>query len=153
MTYRRQAIIWTNADPTHWDIYAALGGDELKRPLTGICLLVKDATTWGNVDPDLDRHMASLGPSELSTTNIHYWPSPKFSNMKHCFRDDCQISNLYNHKTLNRVVSWFHQILRWNISSHIHESQDGSLLSGVWRIALSSWLSAQSFSKFLIVSN
>ena len=28
---RRQAIIWTNADPTHWRIYAALGVDELTR--------------------------------------------------------------------------------------------------------------------------
>ena len=27
---RRQAIIWTNADPIHWIIYAALGGDEFK---------------------------------------------------------------------------------------------------------------------------
>ena len=27
--HRRQAIIWTNADPVHWRIYAALGGDEL----------------------------------------------------------------------------------------------------------------------------
>ena len=26
---RRQAIIWTNANPIHWRIYAALGGDEL----------------------------------------------------------------------------------------------------------------------------
>ena len=26
---RRQAIIWTNADPIHWRIYAAQGGDEL----------------------------------------------------------------------------------------------------------------------------
>ena len=26
---RRQAIIWTNADPIHWRIHAALGGDEL----------------------------------------------------------------------------------------------------------------------------
>ena len=26
---RRQAIIWTNVDPVHWRIYAALGGDEL----------------------------------------------------------------------------------------------------------------------------
>ena len=28
--FRRQAIIWTNAHPVHWRIYAALGGDELK---------------------------------------------------------------------------------------------------------------------------
>ena len=27
---RRQAITWTNADPVHWSIYAALGGDELR---------------------------------------------------------------------------------------------------------------------------
>ena len=27
---RRQAIIWTNADPVYWRIYAALWGDELK---------------------------------------------------------------------------------------------------------------------------
>ena len=26
---RQQAIIWTNADPVHWRIYVALGGDEL----------------------------------------------------------------------------------------------------------------------------
>ena len=26
---RRQAIIWTNTDPIHWRIYAALGGDEI----------------------------------------------------------------------------------------------------------------------------
>ena len=26
---RQQAITWTNADPIHWCIYAALGGDEL----------------------------------------------------------------------------------------------------------------------------
>ena len=25
----RQAIIWTNADPIHWRIYVALGGEEL----------------------------------------------------------------------------------------------------------------------------
>ena len=30
---RRQAIIWTNADPVHWCIYAALGWDALRLPL------------------------------------------------------------------------------------------------------------------------
>ena len=29
--YRRQAIIWTNADPIHWRIYESLGGDEFSR--------------------------------------------------------------------------------------------------------------------------
>ena len=32
----RQAIIWTNADPVHWRIYAALGIDELIRDIIGI---------------------------------------------------------------------------------------------------------------------
>ena len=30
MPNRRQATIWTNVDPIHWRIYAALGGDKLK---------------------------------------------------------------------------------------------------------------------------
>ena len=30
---RREAIIWTNADPIHWCIYAALRGDELTDPM------------------------------------------------------------------------------------------------------------------------
>ena len=28
---RRQAIIWTNADPNHWHMYASLWGDDLSR--------------------------------------------------------------------------------------------------------------------------
>ena len=32
---RQQAIIWINADPIHWRIYAALGGDELTHPRHG----------------------------------------------------------------------------------------------------------------------
>ena len=37
---RRQAIIWTNADPIHRCIYVALGGDELTQKgfvIQGIC--------------------------------------------------------------------------------------------------------------------
>ena len=34
-----QAITWTNDDPVHWRIYAALGGDEL----TGLSLGPSDA--------------------------------------------------------------------------------------------------------------
>ena len=30
---KRQAIIWTNDDPVHWRINAALGGDELKESI------------------------------------------------------------------------------------------------------------------------
>ena len=31
---QHQAIIWANADPIHWCIYAALGGDELHQVTT-----------------------------------------------------------------------------------------------------------------------
>ena len=31
------------------------------------------AITWANVDPDLCRHMASLGHSELSNNSQHLW--------------------------------------------------------------------------------
>ena len=32
MPNRRQAIIWTTADPIHWRIYEGLGEDELMTP-------------------------------------------------------------------------------------------------------------------------
>ena len=41
---RRLAIIWTNANPIHWRIYAALGGDELNaqyRDLSNSSVLVE----------------------------------------------------------------------------------------------------------------
>ena len=38
---RRQAIIWTNADPIHWRIYAALGGDELKNNSMNVLSIMK----------------------------------------------------------------------------------------------------------------
>ena len=37
MPNRRQAIIWTNAHPIHWRIYAALGEDELNRLVSRFC--------------------------------------------------------------------------------------------------------------------
>ena len=30
-TDQAQAVIWTNADPIHWRIYAALGGNGLRK--------------------------------------------------------------------------------------------------------------------------
>ena len=38
MLNRQQAIIWTNADPLHWCIYAARGGDELNCEFYEYCL-------------------------------------------------------------------------------------------------------------------
>ena len=39
---RRQAIIWTNAGPIQWRIYAALGGDELTSGAQEIWLTITD---------------------------------------------------------------------------------------------------------------
>ena len=41
MPIKRQGIIWTNADPVHRRIYAALGGDELT-PNMGQTIITKD---------------------------------------------------------------------------------------------------------------
>ena len=38
----RQTIIWTNADPVNWRIYAALGGDEY----TGMYILIAWCIAW-----------------------------------------------------------------------------------------------------------
>ena len=41
---RRQAIIWTNADPVHWRIYAALGGDEYQVRFCILCInMIKES--------------------------------------------------------------------------------------------------------------
>ena len=39
---KRQAITWTNADPVHWGIYVALGGDELMCNMT-----INDTSSMG----------------------------------------------------------------------------------------------------------
>ena len=37
---RRQAIIWTNADLIHWRIYAALGGELIKRARLSLIIMM-----------------------------------------------------------------------------------------------------------------
>ena len=43
---RRQANIWTNADPIHWRIYAALGGDKLTHSQHILSSTVKPSNTF-----------------------------------------------------------------------------------------------------------
>ena len=43
---RWQAIIWTNADPIHWHIYAALGGDELTEEVNSRLAKLPIALEW-----------------------------------------------------------------------------------------------------------
>ena len=42
---RRQAIIWTNTDPIHWCIYAALGWDALTEDLGSQGIIRRDINT------------------------------------------------------------------------------------------------------------
>ena len=46
-----KVIIWTNADPSHWHIYDALGGDELiqKWHLNIMLKIIQYLTHWGRV--------------------------------------------------------------------------------------------------------
>ena len=68
---RRQAIIWTNDDPIHWRIYAALGGDEL-RYINGVSLVWWQPITLRNDDlPLIARFMGpTWGPSGASRTQV-----------------------------------------------------------------------------------
>ena len=43
---RGQAIIWTNADPIYWRIYAALRGDELTVELNVITWFISTSHRW-----------------------------------------------------------------------------------------------------------
>ena len=56
--FRRQAIIWTNADPVHWRIYAALGGDELTTILVASHNYL---THWGRVTQICVNNLTIIG--------------------------------------------------------------------------------------------
>ena len=43
---RRQAITWTNVEPVHWRIYAALGGDEFKADVGPPCVVNIMPRSW-----------------------------------------------------------------------------------------------------------
>ena len=54
---RRQAIIWTNADPIHWRIYAVLGGDD------SLVLMQSDRLLefqWSNIEVYGKMHHVNL---------------------------------------------------------------------------------------------
>ena len=65
----RQAIIWSNADPIHWRIYAALAGDELTTPFSRLTCRRIYNIEYGteNVDNKGTNHQASgMGISRWS---------------------------------------------------------------------------------------
>ena len=62
---RHQAIIWTNADPIHQPIYAALGGDELSQHQVRWWLGAIMKPTKTNVDKDSSCHIVTLDLNEL----------------------------------------------------------------------------------------
>ena len=92
---RRQAIIWTNADPmlTQWRIYAAQGGDELKLEIyilqyTKLCLLCYHVGDMGPYNGPQDLLLWYVPKDNWSgaafvnrSTEIGVW----ISNYIHCF--------------------------------------------------------------------
>ena len=70
---RRQAIIWTNADPVHWRIYAALGGDELMHglsiPVLGLVI------TWQNENKSVHGENAHAAPNQAASNKLYGWCS------------------------------------------------------------------------------
>ena len=43
---RRQAIIWTNADPIHWRIYATLGGELIVKQTQRVIEHINQKEQW-----------------------------------------------------------------------------------------------------------
>ena len=93
----RQAIIWTNVDPIHWRIYAALGGDELIENV---------------YDYDKREHLRTLS-HYICTKNERVWFLPI---QEFCFivKHLCKL----NHNThfvidfvILKHVHWFHSDL------------------------------------------
>ena len=81
---RRQAITWTNADPIHWRIYEALGGDELNG-LREFVLSIYHNSSWLLCWQCYDRMMswqchamgllsASLGLLRADSIGDHWIP-------------------------------------------------------------------------------
>ena len=70
MTNRRQAIIWTKADPVHWHINAALGGNELGKLHVKCRSLASEA---GNSGMDTELHPTEyLSMSEIPASSAEY---------------------------------------------------------------------------------
>ena len=96
---RRQAIIWTNADPVHWRIYAVLSGDELNVLFLkcNVCILIQNSPKFGPMsllalilmpkDPTDDKSTLVQVIAWLHQTTSHYLNhgSHTFSEIK--FKD------------------------------------------------------------------
>ena len=68
---RQQAIIWTNADPIHWRIYVALGGDELMN-MESHCGTNKELTMATMIETtNINKVMAHI--LKLSTYDKVHW--------------------------------------------------------------------------------
>ena len=69
---RRQVIIWTNADPFHWRIYAALGVDELTMPVSRVKLILVRRSNLDNISWKYYRNSIVIHNKPLYYTYILY---------------------------------------------------------------------------------
>ena len=119
MPNRRQAITWAYADPVHWCIYAALGGDEF---MSCICLPLG---MWKGTDCQC--------PLKIGA-NSHWWPEPRM----HC---NWSIPDLYLDQSLKGDVNQSEAMSHTPPTSYSHRirtmnsawpNQRGKPLEGKW---------------------
>ena len=105
MPNKRQAIIWTNADPIHWHIYAALEGDLCPWHYNRIH---SKSTLWGpmslccNIVTSWCRNAFCINGLLWERSTAHFW------FFLHCYSEqaeqDCQQSGNWRSMTL----MWHH---------------------------------------------
>ena len=72
---KQQAITWTNADPGHWCIYAALGGDELNKNMA-THLMIRYLFTGAWSSNKLQWLYSKIGHQGSSPSNGHQGGMP-----------------------------------------------------------------------------
>ena len=66
---RRQAIIWTNADPIHWRIYVALSGEMNSKPADGLVPCLVRTPTEAMLLPMEDKYQFSSARKDFYDIN------------------------------------------------------------------------------------
>ena len=125
---RRQAIIWTNADPINWRIYATLGGDELTQMfIVSVCKSL--STVWApkyfirqesyehKITQNLTNYMPQLSlianyknilDSIMKQLSLPYWYLTSTYSSQHInhFLPDYAYPVVLHSNTPNKNISW-----------------------------------------------
>ena len=103
----------------------------------------QQANTWANIDPDLCRHMASLGLNELASVSSNMARNSRTSNHIITKRHEAVCNGMKGvavHCDLcddhDDVIKWKHFPRYWTFARRIHRSPLNSPHKGQWRGAL-----------------